>query len=83
MKREEFERVFKCGGKSDLVAVTTCDDAEVRREHLYSFNPKALEKFVRETRNAAIEEAALYIEYSGSKSRTWLSEGIRHLKEQE
>ncbi len=83
MKPEEFERVFKCGGKSDLVAITTCDDEEVRREYLYSFSPKALEKFVQATRNAVLEEAALYIEASGSKSRTWLSEGVRHLKEQE
>jgi hypothetical protein len=83
MKREDFERVFKCGGKSDLVAVTTCDDKEVRREHYYGFTALALKKFVQETRNAVLEEAALYIEHSGSKSRKWLSEGLRHLKEQE
>jgi hypothetical protein len=83
MKPDAFERVFKCGGKSDLVAVTTCDDEEVRREYLYSFNPMALEKFLRETRNAVLEEAAQYIDCSGSRSRQWLSEGVRHLKEPE
>jgi hypothetical protein len=83
MKREDFERVFQCGGKSDLVAVTACDDEEVRREYYYGFTPAALEKFVQATRNAVLEEAALYIDHSGSKSRKWLSEGLRHLKEQE
>jgi hypothetical protein len=80
MRKEDHDRVVQVGCSIDLIAVTTRDDEEVRRRYVYSFGPEQLERYTRETRNAVLEEAALCIEASGSKSRGWQAELLRNLK---
>lgn len=80
MRKEDHDRVVQAGCSIDLVAVTTSEDEEVRRQYLYSFMPEKLERYTEMTRNAALEEAALCIESSGSKSRVWQAELLRNLK---
>jgi len=80
MKKEDIRRIVDSGCSVQLVATTT-NSGNVEHRHLYTFTPEAMERFVRYTRNAALDEAAMYVEFSGSKSRTWLGEGLRHLKD--
>lgn len=79
MRKEDHDRAVQVGCSIDPIAVTTRDDEEVRRRCVYSFSPEQLERY-RETRNAVLEEAALCIEASGSKSRGWKAELLRNLK---
>lgn len=83
VKSDDLKRVFAAGAAADSVAVTTCNDEEVKRRYLYSFTPESLERYTRDIRNTGLDKAIAYLEASGSRSRGWLIEGIEALKEKE
>ena len=82
MKKEDIRRIVDSGCSVQLVATTT-NSGKIEHRHLYTFTPETMERFIRYSRNATLDEAALYVEFSGSKSRTWLAEGIRFFKEKD